>query len=80
MEAFLQELAGTGYQDRHISFLNNWSWGGNSLKRSKEILEPGKHTYVGEDVLINSAVKDDQVAQLKELAKAIKEDLDSQEY
>lgn len=79
MEAFLQELVGTGYQNRHVSFLNNWSWGGNSLKRSKEILEPGKHTYVGEDVLINSAVKDAQVGQLKALAKAIKEDLDSQE-
>ena len=80
MEAFLQELAGTGYKDRHISFLNNSSWGGTSLKTSKEILEAGKHKYVGEDVLINSAVKDEQVDQIKELAKAIKEDLDGQEY
>jgi len=80
MEAFLQELAGTSYQNRHISFLNNWSWGGTSLKTSKEILDNGKHTYVGEDVLINSSVKEEQVDQIKELAKAIKEDIDSQEY
>ena len=77
MGAFLEELVGTGYQDRHVSFLNNWSWGGTSLKKSKEILESGKHTYIGEDVKINSAVKDEQVEQLKELAKAIKEDLDN---
>lgn len=80
MEAFLVELMGTGYQNRHISFLNNWSWGGNSLKRAKEILEPGKHTYVGEDVLVNSSVKDEQIEELTLLAKAIKEDLDNSEY
>lgn len=80
MEAFLTELVGTGYQNRHISFLNNWSWGGTSLKVSKEILEKGKHEYIGEDVLVNSSVKDEQVEQLKALAKAIKEDLDNNEY
>lgn len=79
MEAFLEELVGTGYQNRHVSFLNNWSWGGTSLKKSKEILEAGKHTYVGEDVLINSAVKKEQVKEIKALAKAIKEDLDKTE-
>lgn len=78
MEAFLTELAGTGYQNRHISFLNNWSWGGTSLKVSKEILEAGKHEYIGEDVKINSGVKMEQVEEIKALAKAIKEDLDSQ--
>ena len=80
MEAFLTELVGTGYQNRHISFLNNWSWGGTSLKVSKEILEKGKHEYIGEDVLVNSSVKDEQVEGLKALAKAIKEDLDNSEY
>lgn len=78
MEAFLTELAGTGYQNRHISFLNNWSWGGTSLKVSKEILEAGKHEYIGEDVKINSGVKMEQVEEIKALAKAIKENLDSQ--
>lgn len=76
MGAFLEELVGTGYKNRHIAFLNNWSWGGTSLKVSKELLEAGKHTYIGEDVLINSAVKDQQVEEIKDLAKAIKEDLD----
>lgn len=80
MEAFLVELMGTGYQNRKISFLNNWSWGGTSLKVSKEILEPGKHEYIGEDVLVNSGVKYEQVEELKALAKAIKEDLDNSQY
>lgn len=79
MEAFLTELVGCGWKNRHVSFLNNWSWGGNSLKISKEILEGGKHEYIGEDVLINSSVKLEQVEQIKELAKAIKADLDSYE-
>ena len=76
MGAFLEELVGTGYKNRHVAFLNNWSWGGTSLKVSKELLETGKHTYIGEDVLINSSVKDQQVEEIKNLAKAIKEDLD----
>ena len=80
MEAFLTELVGCGYQNRHVSFLNNWSWGGTSLKKSKEILEAGKHEYIGEDVKINSSVKEEQVEELKALAKAIKEDLDKSEY
>ena len=77
MEAFLTELVGTGYQNRRIAFLNNWSWGGTSLKDAKAILESGKHEYLGEDVLINSSVKSEQVEALKELAKVIKEDLDN---
>lgn len=79
MDAFLRELVGTGYQNRTISFLNNWSWGGKSLEISKEILEPAKCKYIGEDVKINSAVKDPQVEQLRELAKIIAEDLKNTE-
>lgn len=79
MDAFLRELVGTGYSNRHVSFLNNWSWGGKSLEQAKEVLEKGKHTYVGEDVKINSSVKEQQYEEIKALAKAIKEDLDSQE-
>ena len=79
MEAFLKELVGTGYQNRSVSFINNWSWGGNSLKISKEILENSKLTYVGEDVKVNSSVKDPQVEELKALAKAIAEDVEKTE-
>ena len=76
MDALLRELVGTGYQDRHISFIHNYSWGGKSLEQAKEILEKGKHEYVGEDFIINSSMKDDQEKTLENLAKAIKEDLD----
>lgn len=79
MDAFVRELVGTGYSNRHISFLNNWSWGGKSLDQTKEVLESGKHTYIGEDVKINSSMKEEQLEQIIELAKAIKADLDSQE-
>ena len=76
MDALLRELVGTGYQNRHISFIHNYSWGGKSLEQAKEILEKGKHEYIGEDFIINSSMKDDQEKTLENLAKAIKEDLD----
>lgn len=79
MDAFMRELVGTGYQNRHVSFLNNWSWGGKSLEQAKEVLEKGKHVYVGEDVKINSSIKEEQFQQIKELAKAINADLESQQ-
>ena len=79
MDAFLRELVGTGYKNRHISFIHNYSWGGKSLEEAKAILESGKHEYIGEDFIINSSVKDEQVKNIENLAKAIKEDLDKQE-
>ena len=77
MDAFLRELVGTGFTNKSVSFLNNWSWGGRSLEISKEILSTAKLDYVGEDVKINSGVKMEQVDQIAELAKAIKADMDS---
>ncbi|MBZ2387040.1 MBL fold metallo-hydrolase [Anaerococcus murdochii] len=79
MDAFLRELVGTGYQNRTVSFLNNWSWGGRSLEIAQEILEPAKLNYIGDVVKINSGVKDTQVAELKELAKLIAEDVKNTE-
>ncbi|MDD6918442.1 FprA family A-type flavoprotein [Anaerococcus sp.] len=77
MDAFLRELVGTGFTNKSVSFLNNWSWGGRSLEISKEILSTAKLDYVGEDVKINSGVKMEQVDQIAELAKAIKADMDN---
>ncbi|MCI7238144.1 MAG: FprA family A-type flavoprotein [Anaerococcus sp.] len=79
MDAFLRELVGTGYQNRTVSFLNNWSWGGKSLEISKEILAPAKLNYIGEDVKINSSVKEENLAQIEELAKVIAEDIKNTE-
>ena len=47
MDAFLRELVGTGFSNKTVSFLNNWSWGGRSLEISKEILSQTKLDYVG---------------------------------
>ena len=77
MDAFLRELVGTGFSNKTVSFLNNWSWGGRSLEISKEILSQAKLDYVGEDVKINSGVKMEQVEEIEALAKAIKADMDS---
>lgn len=77
MDAFLRELVGTGFSNKTVSFLNNWSWGGRSLDISKEILSQAKLDYVGEDVKINSGVKMEQVEEIEALAKAIKADMDS---
>lgn len=79
MDAFLRELVGTGYKNRHISFIHNYSWGGKSLDIAKSILESGKHKYIGEDFIINSSMTENQERDIENLAKAIKEDLDNQE-
>ena len=79
MDAFLRELVGTGYKNRTVSFLNNWSWGGRSLEISQEILEAAKPNYIGEVVKINSGVKDPQVEELRQLAKIIAEDVKNTE-
>jgi flavorubredoxin len=78
MDALVRELAGTGYSNRHISFLNNWSWAGKSLDQTKEVLADGKHEYIGEDVRINSSVKEQQYEELVALAKAIAADIEAQ--
>lgn len=79
MDAFLRELVGTGYKNRTVSFLNNWSWGGRSLEISQEILEAAKPNYIGDVVKINSGVKDPQVEELRQLAKIIAEDVKNTE-
>lgn len=79
MDAFLRELVGTGYKNRHISFIHNYSWGGKSLEQAKAILESGKHEYIGEDFIINSSMVNEQERDIENLAKDIKEDLDKQE-
>lgn len=75
MDALLRELVATGYKNRHISFIHNYSWGGKSLEEAKAILESGKHTYIGEDFIINSSMKDEQKSEIENLAKAIFEDI-----
>ncbi|MDO4661747.1 MAG: FprA family A-type flavoprotein [Tissierellia bacterium] len=77
MDALLRELVSTGYKNRHISLLNSWSWCGNSLKIAQDILSKGNHTYVGDVVKIKSSVKEENLSEIKALAKAIKEDMDS---
>ncbi|MDO5047194.1 MAG: FprA family A-type flavoprotein [Anaerococcus sp.] len=79
MEAFLNELVGTGYKNKKVSFLNNWSWGGRSLEIAKEILKPAKCEYIGEDVKINSSVKKEDLANLDDLARVIAEDIKNTE-
>lgn len=76
MDAYLRELMGTGFKNRHISFVNNGSWGGTSLKDAKEILSKGKDIeFVGEDLKLLSSLKENQLEDLESLARAIADDL-----
>lgn len=79
MDALLRELVGTGYKNRHISFIHNYSWGGKSLEQAKAILEGKNLTHIGEDFIINSSMTNKQEKDLENLARAIKEDLDKVE-
>lgn len=71
MDAFLRELAGTGFQNRRVSVITNMSWGGRGEKIAEEILAGSKLERVGETVAIKSSLNEEDVEKLKDLAKSI---------
>ena len=75
MDAFLRDLVATGYKNRKISYITNLSWGGRAIDITKSIFEKANLTEVGDLVTIKSSATDENIEQLKELAKAIKESL-----
>lgn len=77
MDALLRELTGTGYKNKHISFLNGWSWGGNSQKIAEEILNNANHEFIGEVVKIQSSMKEEDYEHIKQLAREIADDLNN---
>lgn len=72
MEAFLRELVATGYSGRNYSVITNGSWGGRSEAICDEILSKSKMTKIGETVTLKSVASTENLEELKQLAKEIK--------
>ena len=72
MDAFLRDLVMTGYSGRNYSTIVNGSWGGRSEAMADEILEKSKMTKIGNPVVLTSAASQENMEELKALAKEIK--------
>ncbi len=76
MENLLRDIAAHNLQGRKLAFIENGSWSPTSGKLMREILAPLKNMeYIGENITIRSAVKEEQLSQLEALADAIAADM-----
>ena len=74
MEVFLSRLAHKGYRNRTIALIENGTWAPTAAKRMKEIIATMKDITLIEDVItIKSTMNDDNIEQMKELAKVLVE-------
>lgn len=72
MNTFIDELCERGYKNRTIGFIENGSWAPMATKTMQKKLEGAKNiTYLENTVKIFSAPNDDNVAQIKEMAKEL---------
>lgn len=72
MEDFLHHLKSKNYQKRKIALIENGSWGPMAAKTMKGILEGMKDLTICEKtVTIKSAMKQENVAQMEELAEEL---------
>lgn len=72
MEDFLHHLKSKNYQKRKIALIENGSWGPMAAKAMKGILEGMKDLTICEKtVTIKSAMKQENVAQMEELAEEL---------
>lgn len=72
MEDFLHHLKSKNYQKRKIAMIENGSWGPMAAKAMKGILEEMKDLTVCEKtVTIKSVMKQENVAQMEELAEEL---------
>lgn len=72
MEDFLHHLKSKNYQKRKIALIENGSWGPMAAKTMKGILEGMKELTICEKtVTIKSAMKQENVAQMEELAEEL---------
>ncbi len=74
MEVFLSRLAHKGYRNRTIALIENGTWAPTAARRMKEIIATMKDITLIEDVItIKSTMNDDNIEQMKELAKVLVE-------
>lgn len=72
MEDFLHHLKNKNYQKRKIAIIENGSWGPMAAKTMKGILEGMKDLTICEKtVTIKSAMKQENIAQMEELAEEL---------
>ena len=72
MRTFIDHLTERNFQNRTIAFIENGSWAPTATKVMKGMLENCKNiTYAQNEIKIMSAVNDDTIAKLDELAKEL---------
>jgi len=71
MQTLLHDISTHNLQNRTIAFIENGSWAPVAGKLMKATLGNCKNNYLDQCVSFKSAVKEEQRAQIKELAKAI---------
>ncbi|MBR6568375.1 MAG: FprA family A-type flavoprotein [Clostridia bacterium] len=72
MRTFIQELTERGYRNRRIGLMENGSWMPVAAKTMKKMFESSKDiTFTDTTVSIYSAVKNENIEQIKALAKEI---------
>ena len=76
MENLLHDIANHNLQGRKVAIMENGSWAPASGKLMRELLSGLKNTqFIGENVTVRSALAEDQLRQLDELADAIAADI-----
>lgn len=72
MREFLHELSERGFKNRQVGIIENGSWAPVAAKTIKKMLENSKNlTFTDTTVTIHSALKDNNVEQIKALAKEL---------
>ncbi len=70
MRTFIEELAERGYKKRKVGIIENGSWAPVAARIIKKMLEECKEiTFADTTVTINSGVKEENIEQIKALAK-----------
>jgi flavorubredoxin len=69
MKEFIHHLTERNYQNRTVAFMENGSWAPVAAKVMAKMLENSKNiTYAATSVKINSAVSEENIAQIDALA------------
>ena len=76
MENLLNDIANHNLQNRKVAILENGSWAPTSGKLMRDTLSKLKNMeFIGENIKILSALREDQVEALDALADAIAADI-----
>ena len=72
MKHFIEHLTERNFQNRNVAFIENGSWAPMAAKVMKGMFEKSKNlTIIEPTVTVKSALSDESIAQIDELAKAL---------